>query len=132
MSGDEGMRQVLAGQDYLTTVVEQDNEVSAARVTGAMIDFISPGDRAGLLARLADPATRIVSLTVTEGGYMIDPATQMFDPQHAAIQHDASNPLNPTSAFGLILRGLVIRREKGIVPFTVMSCDNVPHNGTVT
>ncbi|WP_395663560.1 mannitol dehydrogenase family protein [Aestuariivirga sp.] len=132
MPGDEVMRQTLKEQDYLTTVVEQDNELSAARVTGAMIDFIPPGDRARLLARLADPSTRIVSLTVTEGGYMIDPATQMFDPQHLAIQHDAAEPLNPTSAFGLILRGLAMRREKGIAPFTVMSCDNVPHNGAVT
>jgi len=132
MPGDEVMRQTLKEQDYLTTVVEQDNELSAARVTGAMIDFIPPGDRASLLARLADPSTRIVSLTVTEGGYMIDPATQMFDPQHLAIQHDAAEPLNPTSAFGLILRGLAMRREMGIAPFTVMSCDNVPHNGAVT
>lgn len=132
MPSDEEMRQKLAEQDYLTTVVEQDNEVSAARVTGAMIDFIPPEDRAGLVARLADPSTRIVSLTVTEGGYMIDPATQMFDPGHPAIVHDAAHLQNPTSAFGLILLGLVRRREKGIPPFTVMSCDNVPHNGAVT
>lgn len=132
MPSDEAMRQKLAAQDYLTTVVEQDNDVSAARVTGAMIDFIPPADRAALIARLADPSTRIVSLTVTEGGYMIDPATQKFDPAHPAIARDAANPEDPTSAFGLILRGLSLRREKGIPPFTVMSCDNVPHNGVVT
>jgi mannitol 2-dehydrogenase len=132
MPGDEVMRQKLAAQDYLTTIVEQDNEVSAARVTGPMIDFISPGDRAALIARLTDPAIRIVSLTVTEGGYMIDPATQRFDPAHPAIAHDAANPTAPTSAFGLILRGLAQRRDKGLAPYTVMSCDNVPHNGVVT
>ncbi len=132
MPGDETMRQKLAAQDYLTTVVEQDNEVSAARVTGPMVDFISPNDRAALIARLADPATRIVSLTVTEGGYMIDPATQAFDPNHPAMQRDAANPQNPSSAFGLILRGLSLRRQNGVAPYTVMSCDNVPHNGVVT
>jgi mannitol 2-dehydrogenase len=132
MPGDEAMRQKLAAQDYLTTVVEQDNDVSAARVTGAMIDFIAPADRAGLIRRLADPSTRIVSLTVTEGGYMIDPATQQFDPKHPAMVRDAANPEDPASAFGLILRGLALRRRNGVPPFTVMSCDNVPHNGVVT
>ena len=132
MPGDEMMRQKLAGQDYLTTVVEQDNELSAARVTGPMVDFISPNDRAALIARLADPATRIASLTVTEGGYMIDPATQKFDPTHPAMVKDAADPEHPSSAFGLILRGLALRRKAGIPPFTVMSCDNVPHNGVVT
>src|SRR4051794_41162665 len=75
MPGDEMMRQKLAAQDYLSTVVEQDNDRSSARVTGAMIDFVPPQERGLLVARLADPSTRIVSLTVTEGGYMIDPAT---------------------------------------------------------
>ena len=132
MPGDEVMRQKLMAQDYLTTVVEQDNDVSAARVTGPMVDFISPNDRAGLLARLVLPSTRIVSLTVTEGGYMIDPATQKFDPKHPAMVRDAANPEDPASAFGLILRGLALRRARGIAPYTVMSCDNVPHNGIVT
>jgi mannitol 2-dehydrogenase len=132
MPGDEVMRQKLAAQDYLTTVVEQEKNQTSARVTGAMIDFIAPDDRQALIARLADPSTRIVSLTVTEGGYMIDPATQKFDPNHPAMVRDAANPESPTSAFGLILRGLSLRRASGIPPFTVMSCDNVPHNGAVT
>ncbi len=132
MPGDELMRQKLAAQDYLTTIVEQDNEVSHARVTGPMIDFIPPTDHQALIATLALPSIRIVSLTVTEGGYMIDPATGSFDPKHPAMVRDAQNPLEPTSAFGLILRGLALRRERGIAPFTVMSCDNVPHNGKVT
>lgn len=132
MPSDEKMRQLLASQDYLTTVVEQDNDVSSARVTSPMIGFISPEDRAGLIAQMADPRIRIVSLTITEGGYMIDPATGRFDPKHPAIQRDAANPDDPTSAFGLILAGLAKRRAAGIQPFTVMSCDNVPHNGVVT
>lgn len=132
MPSDEKARQVLASQDYLTTIVEQDNDVSAARITSPMIGFIPPDNRAGLIAQMADPRIRIVSLTITEGGYMIDPATGRFDPQHPAIQRDAANPEDPTSAFGLILAALAKRRAAGIPPFTVMSCDNVPHNGVVT
>jgi mannitol 2-dehydrogenase len=132
MPSDEAMRQKLASQDFLTTVVEQEATVSKARVTGSMIDFISPGDRARLVETLANRETRIVSLTVTEGGYMIDPATGKFDPKHPALQRDAQNPDDPTTAFGLILRGLKLRRERGLQPYTVMSCDNLPHNGVVT
>jgi mannitol 2-dehydrogenase len=132
MPFDEAMRDRLAPQDYLTTVVEQDANYSAARVTGSMIDFIPPSERARLMALLVDPAIRIVSLTVTEGGYMINPATGKFDPSHPALQRDAKNPDDPTSVFGLILHGLKERKAKGIAPYTVMSCDNVPHNGVVT
>jgi mannitol 2-dehydrogenase len=132
MPSDEMMREKLAAQDYLTTVVEQDANFTHARVTSAMIDFIPPSERARLIATLADPQIRIVSLTVTEGGYMINPATGQFDPSNAALQRDAKNMTDPMSVFGLILAGLMERRARGIAPFTVMSCDNVPHNGVVT
>lgn len=132
MAADEKTRDILASQDYLSTIVEQDNDVSSARITSPMIGFISPHDRQGLIAQMADPAIRIVSLTITEGGYMINPATGRFDPAHPAIVADAKSPDDPKSAFGLILAGLRKRRAKGLLPFTVMSCDNVPHNGVVT
>jgi mannitol 2-dehydrogenase len=132
MPFDEVMREKLSSQDYLTTVVEQDANRSSARVTGPMIDFIPPSERPRLMALLADPTIRIVSLTVTEGGYMIDPATGKFDPNHPALLRDAQNPDDPTSVFGLILHGLRARKATGLAPYTVMSCDNVPHNGVVT
>ncbi|MGC8469868.1 MAG: mannitol dehydrogenase family protein [Acetobacteraceae bacterium] len=128
---DATMRAALAGQDWLTTVVEQEAEASAARVTAAMADFLAPGDPA-LLDRLADPAIRIVSLTITEGGYYIDPATQRFSATHPDIVADAASPAAPRTVFGLILAGLVRRRAAGTAPFTVMSCDNIPGNGHVT
>jgi mannitol 2-dehydrogenase len=131
MPSDEVMREKLAAQDYLTTIVEQDANFSHARVISSMLDFIPPADRARLIATLADPQIRIVSLTVTEGGYMINPATGMFDPSHPALQRDSKNMDDPTSVFGLILAGLMRRRAAGIAPFTVMSCDNIPHNGVV-
>lgn len=132
MSHDENMRQILLAQDYLTTVVEQDNDLSTAHVTGPLIDFISPTDKKSMLEKLVDPSIRIVSMTITEGGYFIDPATQKFDPKHPAIAKDGANPGDPSTVFGFIVAGLKARKEKGLAPFTVMSCDNVPHNGVVT
>lgn len=132
MEHDEKLRQTLASQDFLTTVIEQDNDVSAAHVTGAMIDFIPPSDKQAILEKLSDPAIRIVSMTITEGGYFIDPATQKFDPGHPAIVKDGINPNDPATVFGFIVAGLKLRNAKGLPPFTVMSCDNVPHNGVVT
>jgi mannitol 2-dehydrogenase len=132
MPSDELMRQRLVAQDYLTTVVEQDNDLSTAHVTGPMVDFISPNDKASLIAKLCDPTIRIVSLTITEGGYFIDPATGKFDPKNAAMVRDGATPHQPDTVFGFIVAGLAARRALGIKPYTVMSCDNVPHNGVVT
>jgi len=129
---DSAMRDKLAAQNWLTTVVEQEADRSTAHVTGAMIDHLPIGDSRAIIARLADPATRIVSLTITEGGYYIDPATQRFDPTHPDIVADAQAPSAPRTVFGLILAGLALRRRNGVVPFTVMSCDNIPGNGHVT
>jgi mannitol 2-dehydrogenase len=128
---DARMRDALAGQDWLSTVVEQSAEKSEARVTGVMTDFLTPMDGGAIVAGLADPAIRIVSLTVTEGGYFVNPATGTFDPANPAIVADARNPGDPRTVFGLILAGLKARRAAGVAPFTVMSCDNVPHNGKV-
>lgn len=132
LPSDAAMRDKLAKQNFLTTVVEQDNNRSGARVTGAMIDYLAPGNAAATIAQLADPAIRIVSLTITEGGYFINPASGIFDPAHPAISADAAGPSEPKTVFGLILAGLKARKDKGIAPFTVMSCDNIPGNGEVT
>jgi mannitol 2-dehydrogenase len=129
---DEAMRQKLKAQDWLTTVVEQEADASSARITGGMVDYLQPGDTTAIIDTLADPAIRIVSLTITEGGYYIDPASQQFDPAHPDIAYDAAHIDAPKTTFGLILAGLMRRRAAGMVPFTVMSCDNIPGNGHVT
>lgn len=131
MPSDAAMREKLGAQDYLTTVVEQDINVMAARVTGVMTGMLPVGDTSAIIAALSDPAIRIVSLTITEGGYFID-AAGAFNPTHPAITADAAAPDAPKTVFGLILAGLKARMAKGIAPFTVMSCDNIPHNGKVT
>jgi mannitol 2-dehydrogenase len=129
---DIQMREKLAEQDWLTTVVEQEAHSTSVRVTGSMIDFVEPFDVAAALDVLSRPEIRIVSLTVTEGGYYISPATQNFDPGHPDIVHDTSHADAPKTAFGLIVAGLRRRRNAGAAPFTVMSCDNIPGNGHVT
>ena len=131
LPSDAAMRDKLAAQDFLTTVVEQDNNRTAARVTGPMIDILPTGDAGAIIARLADPAIRIVSMTITEGGYFID-ASGKFNPKHPAIAADGKTPDQPKTVFGLIVAGLKARRDKGVAAFTVMSCDNIPHNGAVT
>ena len=129
---DATMRDKLQAQDWLTTVVEQEADLSTARVTASMVDFLQPGDAEAILSKLAEPSIRIVSLTVTEGGYYIDPATQAFSKDHPDIQADAQNMAAPKTVFGLILVGLKRRRDAGTRAFTVMSCDNIPGNGHVT
>ncbi|MFK0166934.1 mannitol dehydrogenase family protein [Rhizobium sp. NPDC090279] len=128
---DSAMREKLRAQDYLTTVVEQDVGRTAAHVTGVMIDFLTNSDRVRLIDTLADPAIRIVSLTITEGGYFINPASGSFDKDHPAIRADALQPGDPKTVFGIILAGLRRRRAAGILPFTILSCDNIPGNGHV-
>ncbi len=132
MPGDDVMRQTLAAQDYLYTLVEQSAGQSQARVLGPIIDHIAPGDTRRLIATMTDPAIRIVALTITEGGYFIDATTGHFDPAHPAIVADGRDPDNPATVFGLIVAGLKARRAAGHAPFTVMCCDNIPHNGAVT
>ena len=111
MPSDAAMRDKLAGQDYLTTVVEQDNARTSARVTGPMVDMLKVGDTAAIIEKLADPAIRIVSLTVTEGGYFID-SDGVFDPGHPAIAADGANPDAPKTVFGLIGAGLKLLDEE--------------------
>ncbi|SPF77994.1 mannitol dehydrogenase family protein [Pseudoprimorskyibacter insulae] len=129
-AGDARMRDALAGQDWLTTVVELDPNGLSARVIGSMIDFTEV-DPAKTIAAMANPEVKIVSLTITEGGYFVDAKTDGFDAAHPEIAGDAATPDAPRTVFGMILAALRQRRAAGLDPFTVMSCDNLPENGHV-
>ncbi len=132
-AGDARMRDAMLAQNCLSTVIEMDPTGRSARRIGAMTGFIAvQADNAALIAAMSDPAIRIVSLTVTEGGYYVDAATGKFDPHAADIVADAANPSRPGTAFGAILAALRQRKTAGVTPFTVMSCDNLPGNGHVT
>jgi mannitol-1-phosphate/altronate dehydrogenase len=124
------MRDALAPQDYLYVVVERDAERDRARVVGSLTGYLfAPDDPEAVLARLADPRTRLVTLTITGAGYRINQQTGRFDPDDAEVQHDLRHPQRPRGALGYLVAALDRRRRAGIPPFTVLSCDNVPHNG---
>ncbi|AZV80365.1 mannitol dehydrogenase family protein [Parasedimentitalea marina] len=129
-SFDADRRLLMQDQDWLTTVVELDPHGLSAGINGAMIDFLDV-DGETLINKLADPAIRIVSLTITEGGYFVD-AAGGFDADHQEIVRDAANPGAPQTVFGLLLAGLQLRHSLGHAPFTILSCDNLPENGQVT
>lgn len=117
-------------QDCLYTVTESAPDgTDEVRVVGAMVDYLhAPADPEAVLQRLADPQTRIVSLTITEGGYNLDETTGAFLLTTPAVASDLrGNP--PTTAFGFITEGLRRRREAGLPAYSVMSCDNLRHNG---
>jgi mannitol 2-dehydrogenase len=132
LESDARMRDALVGQDCLYTVVEKSAQSQAARVIGSIADYIyAPENRERVLEKMAAEETRIVSLTITEGGYFIDEATRDFTPDHPQIQHDLQHPKEPITSFGCIAAALDRRRERGLQPFTLMSCDNLQGNGDV-
>jgi mannitol 2-dehydrogenase len=130
---DRAMQSALAAQDYLYTLVELvEGADTGVQVIGAIGDFLLAEDGAeALIAKLASPETRIVSLTVTEGGYCTDDSTGEFNASLPQIRHDLEHPQSPVSLFGFLAEALMRRRDAGIAPFTLMSCDNLPHNGDV-
>ncbi|MEP1386134.1 MAG: mannitol dehydrogenase family protein [Paraglaciecola sp.] len=129
-SYDVIMRDKLKPQDWLTTVVELDAKGLTGEICGSMIDFIE-NDETSLIAALTQETIRIVSLTITEGGYYMDDKTGGFDLNHPEIQADIKNIDQATTVFGILITALKRRREQDIKAFTIMSCDNIPHNGNV-
>ncbi len=129
---DVQMREKLKAQDYLTTLIELDPSGISAEVVGSMIDYVPVEEGNGpLIARMADPDIRIVALTVTEGGYYVDPVSNRFDARHPDIRYDAQNPDKPRSAFGAIVAALKLRRDRGVGPLSCLSCDNLQGNGHI-
>lgn len=127
---DAAMRTKLHAQDWLSTIVELDPSGFTARICGSMIDFVTV-DPSVLITRLSEPDIRIVSLTITEGGYFVDEASGGFNASHPDVQHDLKNVQAPQTVFGVLIAAIEKRRDKGLEPFTIMSCDNLPENGSV-
>lgn len=133
LPGDASMRDALGAQDGLYTLsTAAPNGVRRTRVIGSIVDYrFAPDDPPAVVARLAAPATRIVSLTITEGGYGVDDATGAFAPTDESTLADLGGRAVPRSALGLLVAALAQRRDGGVAPFTVMSCDNIQGNGDV-
>jgi mannitol 2-dehydrogenase len=133
LPGDRRMKDALAAQDGLYTLVVKHPDGSLEpRVVGSIVEYLfAPDDPEAVLEKMADPSTRIVSLTVTEGGYNVHPVTGQFDAADPAVVQDLQPGAVPATVFGLVTEALARRRERGLPPFTVMSCDNIPGNGEV-
>src|SRR6185312_5758141 len=131
MPHDERMRDVLADQDGLYTLVAKAPDgTREARVIGSIARYLyAPDDPEAVLAQLVDPAVRIVSLTVTEGGYNYNPSTGEFNATTPAVAADLAEGATPTTTFGFVTEALRRRRAAGTAPFTIMSCDNIQGNG---
>jgi len=132
MAQDADMNRALNKQDRLYTLVEKSGNTASARIIGSLKEYIfgyeKPQD---VFKKMADPAIKIVTLTATEGGYCFHSGTGELDLQNPGIQNDLANPENPRTIFGYLAEGLDRRRKAGVAPFTILSCDNVQHNGQV-
>src|SRR4051794_30642939 len=133
LPSDRRMADAMSAQDGLyTLVVKHPDGTLEPRVIGSIVDYLfAPDDPDAVIERMADPATRIVSLTVTEGGYNIHAVTGRFTEDDPGVQHDLQAGTLPRTSFGLITEALARRRQRGIPPFAVVSCDNIQGNGTI-
>ena len=123
-------RDALAPQDGLYALAVRDASGERLRVIGSVTSLlVAPEAPQALLAAMAAPETRIVSITVTEKGYCRNPATGELDEDHPDIRRDLANPGAPRSALGFLAEALRLRRDAGLPPFTALCCDNLPHNG---
>lgn len=129
MPADSLLLERLAAQDGLYTIRESSTDGSVThRVSGALQQVNDPGDTAQILAWLADPATKIVTLTITEGGYFTDAKTGAFRDDDPMVAREFSGE-TPSSVFGFLVRALARRRADGTPAFTLLSCDNLVGNG---
>jgi mannitol 2-dehydrogenase len=131
MPADRKMKEVLDAQDGLyTLVLKHSDGTYEPRVIGSIVAYLfAPDDPDAVIEKMADPAIRIVSLTITEGGYNISDITGEFDAANPDVVRDLEPGAVPRTTFGLVTEALQRRRDRGAVPFTVMSCDNLPGNG---
>ncbi|WP_049621971.1 mannitol dehydrogenase family protein [Frateuria defendens] len=136
LSGGERARrkaEQFRAQDclYSLTIAPPRRE-NSVRVIGAQLDYLlAPEQPDEVLALLSSPALRIVTLTITEGGYHVDPHTRAFVTGHPDVAHDLAGEGAPRTVFGFVVEALARRRAAGLKPFTVVSCDNLRHNGEV-
>ncbi|MGI9311520.1 MAG: mannitol dehydrogenase family protein [bacterium] len=127
-AADETMRANLAQQDWMSSVTEVEHEQCETRVCGSMIDFVEVNPKR-LIDALANPQIRIISLTITEGGYFLDQEHGGFNRNHPDILRDVAQPDDPKTVFGILIAAFDRRRRAGLAPITLLSCDNIPSNG---
>jgi mannitol 2-dehydrogenase len=134
LAADRKMQQALDAQDGLyTLVVKHSDGTYEPRVIGSIVEYLfAPGNPEAVIEKMAAEPTRIVSLTVTEGGYNVSDITGEFDAANPEVRHDLAPGAAPRTTFGLVTEALRRRRQRGLAPFTVVSCDNLPGNGELS
>jgi mannitol 2-dehydrogenase len=130
---DRKMYDILKKQDRLYTLtIQHPDRTIENEVIGSIKEMLLAVDTPDVvIAKMAHPDTKIVSLTITEGGYNFNLLTGKFNFVNKDIQHDLSILNQPKTVFGYLVEALRQRHENGIAPFSVLSCDNIPHNGNV-
>jgi len=133
LESDREMYKDLENQDFLyTLLVKHPIGKLETRIIGSIVDFIfAPENPLAAIEKLADPDIKIVTLTITEGGYNFNDTTGEFNFENLDIQWDLKNPGYPKTVFGFLAAALKFRKERTLPPFTVQSCDNVQLNGNV-
>lgn len=132
--GSEQLVEDLLAQDCLFSVYENSAHGSCSRLVRTVTEAIHTPlhgiDKA--IEKLAEPQVKLISLTITEKGYCVDPNSGELDLNNALVRHDLATPQQPQSAIGLIVEALRLRKQRGLAPVSVMSCDNIPENGHLT
>jgi mannitol 2-dehydrogenase len=116
---------------YTLMITEADGTLTA-RVIGSIVEYLfAPENPAAVLEKMADPEIRIITLTITEGGYNFNSATGEFQMDEPSIQWDLKNPEKPVTVFGYLTGSLKRRMDRRIAGLTIQSCDNIQKNGDV-
>ncbi|WP_037184101.1 mannitol dehydrogenase family protein [Rhodococcoides fascians] len=133
LPGDRKMKDVMDAQDCLYTLaLKHADGTWDTRVIGSIVEYLfAPDDPEAVIEKMAAESTRIVSLTITEGGYNFSATTGEFDAENPSIQADLKDGAVPSTTFGLVVDALARRKDRGLKPFTIMSCDNIEGNGHI-
>ncbi|MDJ0359523.1 mannitol dehydrogenase family protein [Rhodococcus sp. H29-C3] len=133
LPGDRKMREVMEAQNCLYTLaLKHPDGAWDTRVIGSIIEYLfAPEDADAVIEKMAAESTKIVSLTITEGGYNFSATTGEFDTENPAIAADLEPDATPSTTFGLVVEALARRKDRGMKPFTIMSCDNIEGNGHI-
>lgn len=131
LPSDEKLVEALRRQEgeYTLTVCGRDGKDEVFRI-GSLVELLWGVEAPeAVIAKLADPAVKIITMTITEGGYNLDKATGKFMSDEAAVRRDLENPDKPATVFGFVAAGLRRRMREDGGPVTILSCDNLQHNG---
>jgi mannitol 2-dehydrogenase len=130
---DRRIYNILKDQDGLYTLVTKELDGSlSTKVIGSIVEYIfAPENPVAVIEKMASPDIKIVSLTITEGGYNLNEATGEFDFSNPVIVRDMKNPMSPKTVFGYLAQAMKLRMQRGIGGCTIQSCDNIQGNGDV-